>query len=299
MFKGVALSISSSCLFALLFYYSVLLAPLDGEEIFGWRMLLMWPCVSVFLVLSGQWQQVVLVWQRIKDNPFLIVMLCLSSTLLGAQQWLFMWAPINGRGLDLSLGYFLLPLVMLLVGKFIYGDRLTRLQKIAALCAVLGVANELIQVGRISWATLLVAFGFAAYFVLRRKIATAHLGGLWFDILLTFPVAFYFAIGHGSIADVFVQAPRLYFLLPLLAAISAAAFMSYTVASKLLPFSLFGLLGYFEPVLMVAVALLLGEQIRAEKWMTYLPIWMAVALLVIDGARHIWRAHPSIAQAKR
>lgn len=49
-------------------------------------------------------------------------------------------------------------------------------------------------------------------------------------------------------------------------------------------------LGYVEPILMVAVALALGEQIRAEQWMTYLPIWMAVGLLIFDGGLHLWRS---------
>ena len=131
---------------------------------------------------------------------------------------------------------------------------------------------------------------FPLYFVLRRKLDTAHLGGLWFDILLTFPVAAYFVMGQQPVADAFARTPSLYFLLVLLAVISSAAFMAYTVASKILPFSLFGLLGYVEPILMVAVALALGEQIRAEQWMTYLPIWMAVGLLIFDGGLHLWRS---------
>lgn len=290
MFKGVVLSIVSSCLFAILYYYATLLAPLGGEEIFGWRMLLMWPCITAFLVLSGEWRHVNAVWKHLRRKPQMLLLLCLSSALLGTQQWLFMWAPLNGRGLDVSLGYFLLPLVMLLVGRILYGDRLTPMQKIAALFAAAGAVNELYQVGHLSWSTLLVALGFPLYFVLRRKLATAHLGGLWFDILLTFPVAAYFVMGHEPAADVFVRAPSLYFLLVLLAVISSAAFMAYTVAGKLLPFSLFGLLGYVEPILMVAVALALGEQIRAEQWMTHLPIWVAVGLLVFDGGRYLWRS---------
>lgn len=290
MFKGVALSIASSCLFAILYYYATLLAPLSGEQIFGWRMLLMLPCITTFLVLSGEWRHVNAVWKYLRRKPQMIIPLCLSSALLGMQQWLFMWAPLNGHGLDVSLGYFLLPLVMLLVGRILYGDRLTSTQKIAALCAATGALNELYQVGHLSWSTLLVALGFPLYFVLRRKLDTAHLGGLWFDILLTFPVAAYFAMGQEPAADAFARAPSLYFLLVMLAVISSAAFMAYTVASKILPFSLFGLLGYVEPILMVAVALALGEQIRAEQWMTYLPIWMAVGLLIFDGGLHLWRS---------
>ncbi|PTT29508.1 EamA family transporter RarD [Pseudomonas sp. HMWF021] len=287
MFKGVALSITSSCLFATLYYYATLLSPLNGEEIFGWRMLLMLPCITAFLIISGEWCQVKAVWQRLSQKPQLLIGLCLSSALLGTQQWLFMWAPLNGHGLDVSLGYFLLPLVMLMLGKVVYGDQLTSIQKIAALCAGLGALNELYQVGKISWSTLLVAFGFPLYFMLRRKLSTASLGGLWFDILLTLPVAAYFALGDRSTPGVFTQVTNLYLLLALLAVISSAAFMSYTVAGKHLPFSLFGLLGYVEPILMVAVALILGEQIKAEQWLTYMPIWTAVGLLVLDGGRYL------------
>lgn len=289
MYKGVVLSVASSCLFASLYFYTTLLSPLAGNAIFGWRMLLMLPFISLFMLIRGDWQQVSAVFIRIRQAPGLLGLLCLSSALLGAQQWLFMWAPINGHGLDVSLGYFLLPLTMLLVGRVMYGDRLTALKKIAALCAAVGVANELYQVGHIAWPTLLVACGLPAYFILRRKLATAHLGGLWFDTLLTWPVAAYFVMGQGTAA--FQQAPHLYALLLGLGVISAAAFMSYIVAGRLLPFSLFGLLGYVEPVLLVAVAVALGEQIRPEQWLTYLPIWAAVAVLIADGGRYLLRSN--------
>ncbi|MNV76975.1 hypothetical protein D3C71_1703630 [compost metagenome] len=77
--------------------------------------------------------------------------------------------------------------------------------------------------------------------------------------------------------------------IPLLGIISALALVCYILASRLLPFSLFGLLSYVEPVLLVIVALLLGETINANQWLTYIPIWLAVMLLVLEGARHLLR----------
>ena len=65
--------------------------------------------------------------------------------------------------------------------------------------------------------------------------------------------------------------------------------MCYILASRLLPFSLFGLLSYVEPVLLVVVALLLGESIGRDEWLTYIPIWLAVLLLVSEGASHLLR----------
>ncbi|OLU26443.1 EamA family transporter RarD [Pseudomonas sp. PA27(2017)] len=287
MLKGIALSIASSCAFASLYYYATLLKPLNGEEIFGWRMLLTLPCVTLFLLLGREWDPVKEIFARLKQQPILIFGLAASSALLGVQQWLFMWAPINGRGLQVSLGYFLLPLVMLMIGMLVYRERLSRLQKTAGISALLGVAHELFQVGGFAWETLLVAGGFPIYFMLRRKLNTANLGGLWFDMLLVLPIACWFVLGQQSTMAHFEQAPRLYILVLILAVISAAAFMAYTTAGRLLPFSLFGLLGYVEPVLMVAVALLIGERIAPHEWATYIPIWVAVGLLMVEGLNHL------------
>ncbi|BCS46599.1 permease [Pseudomonas amygdali pv. tabaci] len=293
VFKGIALSVASSCAFAGLYYYATLLKPLDGEQIFGWRMLLTLPCVTLFLLLGREWNPVSNVFNRLVQQPSLIIGLLASSALLGIQQWLFMWAPINGRGLQVSLGYFLLPIVMILVGTLFYRERLSWLQIAAGVAAVLGVTHEVIQVGGFAWETLLVALGFPAYFVLRRTLNTANLGGLWFDMFFMIPVATWFALGSQASSSCFDQAPRLYALVPLLAVISAAAFMAYTTASRLLPFSLFGLLGYVEPVLMVVVALLIGERIAPSDWLTYIPIWFAVGLLILEGTQHIRRSAAS------
>ncbi len=81
-------------------------------------------------------------------------------------------------------------------------------------------------------------------------------------------------------------------LIPLLGVISASALVVYIIASRLLPFSLFGLLSYVEPVLLLGVALLLGESIKPGEWLTYIPIWLAVVVLVFEGFKHSGAASP-------
>ncbi|AZD30142.1 EamA family transporter RarD [Pseudomonas chlororaphis] len=293
MSKGIALSVLASVLFAVMYFYTSLLAPLTGVEIFGWRMLLTAPCMTVFMLLSGEWRHVGAILKRLLGQPLLLLALPLSAALLGVQLWLFMWAPLNGYSLDVSLGYFLLPLTMVLTGRIVYGEQLSRLQKIAAGLATLGVLNELYQVGSFSWATLLVAIGYPVYFVLRKRLAADNLGGLWLDMALLLPIALWFVQGGEQGFAVVDQHPWLYLLIPLLGLISASALVAYIIASRLLPFSLFGLLSYVEPVLLLAVALLLGESIQAGEWLTYLPIWLAVLVLVYEGFKHLLRQRRS------
>ncbi|CAI8791057.1 Chloramphenicol-sensitive protein RarD [Pseudomonas sp. IT-P12] len=289
MSKGIALSVSASVLFAVMYYYTSLLTPLNGVEIFGWRMLLTAPCMTLFIVLSGEWKRALEIVRRVAAQPRLMAALVLSSALLGAQLWLFMWAPLNGYSLDVSLGYFLLPLAMVVTGRLAYGERLSYLQKIAVFFASLGVVNELYQVGGFSWATLVVVVGYPLYFVLRKWLKSDNLGGLWLDMTLMLPVAYAFVHGGAQGFGVFDQYPALAWLIPLLGLISASALVVYIIASRLLPFSLFGLLSYVEPVLLLGVALLLGESIKPGEWLTYIPIWMAVLVLVFEGFKHLMR----------
>ncbi|MCU1730149.1 MULTISPECIES: EamA family transporter RarD [unclassified Pseudomonas] len=289
MSRGIALSVMASCLFAVMYYYTSLLAPLDGEEIFGWRMLLTLPCVTLFMLISRDWPLVTGLLARIRRTPALLLGLCGTSALMGVQLWLFLWAPLHGRSLEVSLGYFLLPLTMVLTGRLVYGERLSRLQKVAVFFAITGVGHELFQHGSFAWETLVVAGGYPIYFVLRKRLRTDHLGGLWADMCLLMPAALYFVIKGPLSADDLASHPQLYGLIPLLGAISALALISYVLASRMLAFSLFGLLSYVEPVLLVMVALLLGESIAQDQWLTYLPIWLAVVVLVLEGVRHLLR----------
>lgn len=289
MSKGIALSVSASVLFAVMYYYTSLLTPLSGVEIFGWRMLLTVPCMTAFMLVSGEWRRVLELIRLMVAKPKLIGGLIVSAALLGVQLWLFMWAPLNGYSLDVSLGYFLLPLAMVLTGRIAYGESLSYLQKVAVFFASLGVLNELYQVGGFSWATLVVVVGYPLYFVLRKYLKTDNLGGLWVDMTLMLPVAWWFVQGGEQGLGVFDQYPRLMWLIPLLGLISASALVVYIIASRLLPFSLFGLLSYVEPVLLLGVALLLGESIKAGEWLTYIPIWLAVVVLVFEGFKHLMR----------
>ena len=87
---------------------------------------------------------------------------------VGVQWALFVWAPLSGKVIDLSLGYFLLPLAMVLVGRVFYGERLRPLQKLSVAMALLGVVHELWMTQAFSWVTLLAALGYPPYFMLRR-----------------------------------------------------------------------------------------------------------------------------------
>ncbi|GAA3993608.1 EamA family transporter RarD [Comamonas faecalis] len=290
MIKGLAASLIASVLFGAMYYLAPLLAPLDGEQIFGWRVIATLPFTTALLLGMGQWQRVRLLAQRVRRTPLLALGLLASAAMLGVQLWLFLWAPLHGRALPVSLGYFLLPLVMVLAGRLLYRERLTRLQTLATLLAAAGVAHELLRAGNMSWETWLVALGYTVYFVTRRQLASDHLGGHWLDMLLLVPPALWYVLRTPSSLPLVLEQPHLWAMVPVLGVISAVALALYMAASRLLPLGLFGLLSYVEPVLLALAALALGESISPAQWPTYGPIFVAVGVLVIDGALRLRRA---------
>lgn len=289
MSKGVTLSVVASILFGALYYYSTLLAPLNGEDIFAWRMIFTVPFMVGFVAASGENPMVKAIWDRTRREPVLILVLLASSAFLGLQLWLFLWAPTANKALEVSLGYFMLPLTMVLTGRLFFKEKLTRWQQLATLSAFLGVSHELFRAGSFSIEALTVALGYPVYFVVRKKFHIDNIGGLWFDLVLLMPVAIWFAI-DGQVTGILIeQQPQLLWLLPILGLLSACALIAYILSVRYLSFGLFGLLGYVEPVLLLLVALLLGETITGAEFFTYGPIWLAVGFLVTEGTLFLLR----------
>ncbi|USA53684.1 EamA family transporter RarD [Acinetobacter sp. C32I] len=289
MIKGIAYSILASITFGVLYFYSQFLGSLDSEQTFGWRIIATIPFLTLFMWLSGDLSLIKTVFKRILANPSLLLLLLTTSVLTSAQLWLFLWAPMHGRGLQVSLGYFLLPLVLVLAGSFLYGEKLSKFQYVAVLLAVFGVGHEIWRLGSIAWETAFVALGYAAYFVLRKKIQTDHLGGFWWDLMLILPIAIFFTQAGEMSSLKFLGHPSLIAVVIGLGLLSAIGLGSYILASRYLPLIIFGLLGYLEPVLLALVSLLIGEKIGADEWLTYIPIWLAVLVLVIEGAMHLYQ----------
>ncbi|HEX5842163.1 MAG TPA: EamA family transporter RarD, partial [Pseudomonas sp.] len=261
------------------------LAPLDGGQVFAQRVVWSIPAVLLLVTLSRQWSVLAQAFVRLRREPLLLAALPLAAGMMGIQWALFVWAPLAGRMLEVSLGYFLLPLAMVLAGRVFYGERLRPLQRLAVICALLGVAHELWLTQAFSWVVLVTVLGYPPYFMLRRWMRLDALSGFVLEMLVMAPVAIWMIATWGP-PQLFTLAPQLWWLLPGLGLLSALAFAAMMASSRLLPMGLFGILSYVEPVLLFLVALLfLGEQFNAAQWLTYLPIWLAVLLVGWDSAR--------------
>ncbi|WP_423840925.1 EamA family transporter RarD [Vibrio mytili] len=282
-YLGVTFNVIGSALFAAMFAYASLLGEIGSQEVYGWRILFTIPLLTIFILSNGYWTQVQDIVSRLFRERYFLLTRLLSSFLIGIQLWLFMWGPVNGYGLAVSLGYFIMPITMVAVGWVAFKDKLSRFQKLACLFAVVGVLNQLAISQTLSWPTLVVCLGYPIYFWLRHKTGTNHIGGIWFDMLLSLPFSVYFIVNGGHVLYTLPTSYNALWLVFGLGIISALALAFQSLSAPHLNLSLFGLLVYVEPVMLVLVAILLGETIAPAEWPTYIAIWLAVIVLIAEG----------------
>ena len=276
---GFLSSISASSLFALVTLYVQILKPLSGFVIAGQRIIWTTLAMIVCLLIAGQFKKTF----RPLTNPAALPGLILGSLLIGLQWGLFVWAPVNGKTLDLSLGYFLAPIVMVFVGRIFLSEKLYTMQWGAVLLASLGIMYTFYSSGGFSWVTLLVALGYPAYFLLRRFQALPPISAFFIENLLLLPLAIWGCIyfGHGILP--FDYSGQMIFAFLGLALLGSGGMICLLTASRRLPISLFGLLGYLEPVLIFLVGIcFLGESVLKSELLTYILIMAALGLLAVD-----------------
>lgn len=282
--QGTAAAMTANFLYSLLFLFGLLMQPLSGTQVASWRVLMMLFSLVLLVSVLKQWQHIFdyLATLKTVKEWFLFI---LPTPILGGQIWIFMWGPVNGLGLDVTLGYFLYPLVMIMVGRFFYNEEMSHLQWLATLCAVAGIAYDVFQYGTISWATLFVCLGYPPYYLLRRKLAVPPITGLISDLILLLPVVLVALYVSGGF-ELAISTSKLWYLLPLLGIISTAAMSLTMIASRMLPVSLFGTLCYFEPIFLFIFSITILHQSIDEggSLFMYGMIFVALLIMITDSA---------------
>ncbi|ELA08178.1 rarD protein [Moraxella macacae 0408225] len=277
---GIVLALLSNVLFAVLYLYSHWLSPLTGTQVFLWRMVAMWFGLFVIMLLSGGFAKLRKFFQSL-TTLHQKIWLVLPTPILASQLWLFMWAPVNGQAVNVAMGYFLFPLVMVVAGCLVFGERLSLLKTVAIGLAVLGVALQVYLAGSVSWATAWVCLTYPIYYTFRRWQGVPALLGLFLDLTIIAPFALAVLLWQGDSFALIGGSLSMLILISLLGVISAVAMQSNLQASSLLPVNLFGMLSYLEPALMFVLSIVvLNEAMSVEKMFSFGLIWAAVLVMI-------------------
>jgi chloramphenicol-sensitive protein RarD len=233
---------------------------------------------------SNRWGEV-----RTAFSSRRVVLTLVGSTTLITINWLvFIYAVDQGQVLQSSLGYFMTPLVNVLLGMVFLRERLRPLQVVSLLLAVAGVVLLTARVGAVPWISLALASTFGLYGLLRKTANVEPLAGLLVETILTGPLALAYLVwlgvhGQGSFPAA-VDKGALW--LPLAGLLTATPLLLFAAAARKLRLTTIGFLQYLTPSLHFALAVLAyGEPFSHDLMLTFILIWSGLALYTADAVR--------------
>lgn len=282
MLKGILCCMGANFLFGLGYYFAILLRPLSGESMFGYRILVLAPFILLAILLFKQGGKFRDLWQKIRRKPPLVLVLLLLALNTGVQLWLFLWAPNHGQAIEVSIGYLLLPIVAVALGKIVFKEYFSPLKWLALLCAVIGVGSNIWFTGTFSWATVVAGLGYPTYITLRRYFEINNLATFFVELILVMPFALYF-VAQTDMQPILQQNGTIYYFLALFGLVNGMAFILYIASSNLLPVNVLGLLGYMEPLVMLSVSFAIGEVLDSKSYLLMICLALAITLLTLDN----------------
>jgi chloramphenicol-sensitive protein RarD len=225
-------------------------------------------------------------WRELRENPQRLAILALSGTLIAANWLTYVWAVNNGRMVEASLGYYINPLVNVLLGMLLLGERLRRIQWLAVGLATVGVAQQVWQVGSLPWVSLALALSFGAYGLIRKQAPVKALPGLVAETWMLVPIALGWLllnpIATSAQAEFWTTSEAWW----LVAAgpITLVPLVAFNAAARHLPYTTLGFLQYIAPTLVLSQAVLLfGEHLSSSTLIAFAFIWAGLAIYSVDA----------------
>lgn len=276
--RGLALGIGAYSLWGILPIYFKAIAEVGPVDIVAHRVLWSVPFLALLLAVFGGFKDV---WAALRSRRT-IAFLSVTAVLIATNWLLYVCAVTSGHILASSLGYYLNPLINVLMGRVLLKERLSGLQWAAVVIAAAGISGLAVQALGQLWISLSLAITFATYGLLRKIAPVEAVAGLAVETGLLLPVALLWlgwSVASGGPA--FGPANRDWALLLCAGVVSTVPLILFTAAARRLAFSTLGMLQFIAPTLQFLCAVLLyGEKFTRWHALAFGSIWLSLVLYV-------------------
>ncbi len=281
---GLTAGLSAYLLWGFLPIYYKLTAGVPAYLVVSHRVV--WSVISVglFLLVVGRMGEV----KAIFANRNHLLRLLLSASLISVNWLVFIWAIEVNRVLEVSFGYFINPLVSIVIGMVVLGERLTRVQTLAAGLTAAAIALQGVLLGALPWVSLVLAFSFAVYGYLRKTIPVGATPGLFIETVLISPLAIGLMIYLESKGETVMPIgdPGLFLALIGTGVVTALPLILFATGARRLPLSLMGFLQYIAPSIHLILAVAVwGEALSPVKLISFVMIWASLLIVSVDTFR--------------
>lgn len=280
--QGIFFALAAYFMWGIAPAYFKLIQQVSADEILTHRIIWSFFFMLALITLGRNWPKVRAACQNRKR----LLLLAVTALLIGGNWLLFIWAVNNYHMLEASLGYFINPLVNVLLGMLFLGERFRRMQWVAVALAFTGVLVQLWQFGSLPIIGLGLAFSFAFYGLLRKKIAIDAQTGMLIETLWLLPVAaaYLFLFADSPTSHLSANPWSLNLLLVAAGIVTTVPLLCFTAAATRLRLSTLGFFQYLGPTLMFLLAVTFyGETIGQDKLVTFGFIWAALILFTLDA----------------
>jgi chloramphenicol-sensitive protein RarD len=289
---GGAFAATAYTLWGIAPLYFKQISEVPAQEILIHR--IVWSFALLVLMLSAMraWSGIAAVLRQPKK-----MLAMLGTGLLLAGNWgLFIWAVNNHHMLDASLGYYINPLLNVLLGMVFLGERLRKLQWAAVGLAVTGVGLQLIHYGSLPWIALVLASSFALYGLFRKKLAVDAIGGLFIESMLLLPLALFYwwQFADSPAANLLDNTLQLNLWLMAAGIVTTVPLLCFIAAARRLQLSTMGFFQYIGPSFMFCFGVFLyNEPLDPSKLLTFGFIWTALVVYSLDALNQVRKGRNS------
>ncbi|HDM8161460.1 TPA: EamA family transporter RarD [Vibrio harveyi] len=283
--QGVLLAIGAYTMWGIAPIYFKSIAEVSPLEILSHRVIWSFFLLAALLHFGRHWRSV----RDIIKNKTKMMFLVSTAILVGANWLIFIWAVNSNHMLDASLGYYINPLINVLLGMVFLGERLRKLQWFAVVLAACGVLVQLIVFGSVPVVAIALAMSFGCYGLLRKKVSVEAQTGLFIETLVMLPAAaiYLLFIASSPTSNMLDNPMQLNTLLIAAGVITTLPLLCFTGAATRLKLSTLGFFQYIGPSLMFLLAVLIyGEPFTSDKAITFAFIWGALVVFSFDGLRN-------------
>ncbi|WP_432470590.1 EamA family transporter RarD [Amphritea sp. HPY] len=283
--KGILFALAAYGMWGLVPIYFKAVDHVSPFEVVAHRVLWSVAFLAVIILATGRWQE----FTSYLKQRRLIAGLLLSAIIISLNWLVFIWAVGQDRILETALGYFINPLISVLLGMIFLGERLRLIQWLAIILAAIGVGYQLLLLGSLPWVALVLAFSFGFYGLLRKRLAVDAFSGLLIETLLLSPVALIYLIWLTLQGDMQFLFTTGYTTLLLIASglVTSLPLICFAAGTRRLTLTLNGLLQYIAPSIAFLLAVFIyNEPLDGNKLITFAFIWTALVLFTAEG---IWR----------
>ncbi|NIY85081.1 EamA family transporter RarD [Vibrio hepatarius] len=282
--QGVLLAIGAYTMWGIAPIYFKTISDVSPLEILSHRVIWSFFLLALLLHVGRRWRSVSDVFKSKKKTIYL-----LSTSVIIAVNWLiFIWAVNANHMLDASLGYYINPLINVVLGMIFLGERLRKMQWFAVALASCGVIVQLVAFGSVPVVAIALAFSFGFYGLLRKKVSLDAQTGLFIETLVLLPVAAIYLLwfADSPTADMTKNPLNLNILLIAAGVITTLPLLCFNGAATRLKLSTLGFFQYIGPSLMFLLAVLIyGEVFTSDKAVTFAFIWAALLVFSFDGLK--------------